>query len=178
MLTRSRQLALITGDERVVDWRQVFEREFPRIYNYFRYRLGDEALAEDLAAETFARAWRSRRQYDRDLAAFSTWLLAIARNLVTDHLRRRRPQLGLEAAQNVIAAGRVDEEVQHRQDLIRLAKLLEALSDREREIIALRYGAGLSYREIGRELDLRAVNVRVIVYRTVRKLRAQWREDQ
>jgi RNA polymerase sigma-70 factor, ECF subfamily len=62
-----RQLAHSAGDEQPIDWRQVYERDFPRIYNYFRYRMGVDAVAEDLAPETFARAWCSRQLYDKEL---------------------------------------------------------------------------------------------------------------
>jgi DNA-directed RNA polymerase specialized sigma24 family protein len=54
--TRSLAAPAVVGEP--VDWPAVFDRDFPRIYNYPRYRLGEEPLAEELAAETFARAWR------------------------------------------------------------------------------------------------------------------------
>jgi RNA polymerase sigma factor (sigma-70 family) len=60
----------------------------PRVYNYFRYRLGNEADAEDLTSITFEKAWSARHRYRRDLAAFTTWLLTIARNVAIDHHRR------------------------------------------------------------------------------------------
>ena len=63
----------------------------PRIYNYFRFRVGTDADAEDLTAHTFGRAWRARERYRQDLAGFSTWLFAIAHNVAVDFLRARRP---------------------------------------------------------------------------------------
>lgn len=177
MAIDARQLAQAAGDEQRIDWRQVYERDFPRIYNYFRYRIGVDAIAEELAAETFARAWRSRRLYDSDLSAFSTWLFSIARNLAIDHYQQRRVEVGLEAAGHVADEASVESTVQRRQDVARLAQLLAGLPEREHEILALRYGGDLSYREIARQLELSAVNARVIIYRTVRRLRAQWKES-
>src|ERR1700761_3754924 len=79
-----------------LDWNAVYAHQLPRIYNYFRFRVGPGQDVEELTARTFEKAWRARAQYRRDLAGFSTWLFAIARNVVTDHLRseghRRRAE--------------------------------------------------------------------------------------
>ena len=82
---------------RDVDWDVVYADQLPRVYNYFRYRVGDDALAEDLTATTFEKAWRARKRYRRDRAAFSTWLFTIARNVATDYYRRRHPTVPLSA---------------------------------------------------------------------------------
>ena len=66
--------------------------------NFFRYRLGHTADAEDLTARTFEKAWRARHRYRRDLAGFSTWLLTIARNVAIDHLRARQRHEPLDVA--------------------------------------------------------------------------------
>lgn len=157
-----------------IDWEAVYRQQFPRIYNYFRYRLGNDDLAEELTAETFLRAWRSRRQYRADLAAFSTWLFTIARNLATDQLRGRQPEVRLALAEDRASEERVEKTVQKRQDAVRVRTLLAELPAREREIISLKYGAELSNRDIARIMGLSPANVGVIVYRTVRKLRARW----
>ena len=61
-----------------VDWDAVYADQLPRIYNYFRFKLGGEAEVEDLTARTFEKAWSARARYRRDLAGFSTWLFRIA----------------------------------------------------------------------------------------------------
>ena len=60
-----------TGAEEL-NWDAVYADQAPRVYNYFRFRLGREADVEDLTARTFEKAWRARAQYRRDLAGFST----------------------------------------------------------------------------------------------------------
>ena len=60
------------------DWDRVYAEELPRVLNFFRYRVGNAADAEDLTARTFEKAWRSRDRYRQDVAGFSTWLLTIA----------------------------------------------------------------------------------------------------
>ena len=69
------------------DWQAIYEEQLPRVFNFFRYRLRieDDETAQDLTATTFEKAWRARNQYQRDLAAFSTWLFTIARNTANDY---------------------------------------------------------------------------------------------
>lgn len=174
-LSKTEQLELVTETDDEIDWERVFHNQFPRIVNYLRYRTTSDAVAEELAAETFARAWRSRKQYRSDLSAFSTWLFTIARNLAIDHLRQYPQNVALDAIDEPVDNQRVDDLVQQRDNAQRLAKLLAQLPRREAEIVALlRYGADMSHRQIARIMDLSAVNVRVILFRTVRQLRAQW----
>ena len=92
MMTKPRSRSWFKAAVSEADFEALYHEHLPRIYNYFRYRLGDGPLAEDLTAATFEKAWRNRARYRRDLAAFSTWLFTIARRVAVDHYRRRRPQ--------------------------------------------------------------------------------------
>lgn len=159
---------------RDVNWEAVYRQELPRVYNYFRYRLGDDTLAEDLTSTTFEKAWRAREQYRRDLAAFSTWLLTIARNVATDHLRGRRVHVPLDALQSVPSAETPETTFARHAELARLGALLARLPDRERELLALKYGAQLNNREIARLTGLSESNVGTIVHRSVNQLRKEW----
>ncbi len=78
------------------DFERLYRVELPRIYNYFRYRVGDGQLAEDLTSETFEKAWRNRDRYRRDRAAFSTWLFTIARRVGQDHYRKHHAEIPLD----------------------------------------------------------------------------------
>ena len=106
------------------NWDAVYAEQLPRVYNFFRYRLGNDAHAEDLTSRTFEKAWSARARYRRDLAGFSTWLLSIARNVATDHLRAQRPHLPLEAAEEVAATDTPHDDVARHSDLARLGALL------------------------------------------------------
>lgn len=157
------------------DWDAVYREELPRVYNFFRYRFGAGADAEDLTARTFEKAWRARQRYRRDLAAFSTWLLSIARNVAIDHLRGSRPHVPIEAAAAVASAGVNPEDAAMRSaDADRLARLLTTLPDRERELLALKYGAELTNRQIATATGLSESNVGTIVHRAVTQLRTRW----
>jgi len=158
------------------DWDALYAEQLPRIYNFFRYRVGHGAVAEDLTSLTFEKAWTARRRYRRDLGRFSTWLLAIARNVAVDHWRRHREHAPLDAAAHVDAGERPDEGAERRSDEERLGLLLAALPDRERELIALKYGAGLTNRAIARQTGLGESNVGTLLHRIVQALRARWTE--
>jgi RNA polymerase sigma-70 factor, ECF subfamily len=157
------------------DWDAVYRQELPRVYNFFRYRFGVGAEAEDLTSRTFEKAWRARQRYRRDLAGFSTWLLSIARNVAIDHLRVLRPHVPLEAAAGVASAMANPEAAAIlNADADRLATLLATLPDRDRELLALKYGAELTNRQIAAATGLSESNVGTIVHRAVTALRAKW----
>ncbi len=160
-----------------VDWDALYPAELRRVYNYFRYRVGDGPEAEDLTAATFEKAWRHRRRYRRDVAAFSTWLLAIARNEARDHFRRQSRQAGREERSERPDGSTVEEISQRRDDLARLLDLLNSLSDRERDLVALKYGAGMSNRAIAEVAGLSETNVGTILHRVVAKLRQEWESE-
>ena len=155
------------------DWETAYREYLPRIYNFFRYRLSDESLAEDLTAAVFEKAWRGRKRYQRDLSAFSTWLFTIARNVAADHFRRGERDIPLYAVRGQTDPASLEEAVQHRQDSARLEVLLSQLPERERELVAFKYGAGLNNREIARLTRLSESNVGTILHRVVEKFRLE-----
>jgi RNA polymerase sigma-70 factor (ECF subfamily) len=156
------------------DWDALFAEQLPRVYNYFRYRVGVHADAEDLTSVTFEKAWRARGRYRRDLAAFNTWLLSIARNVAADHFRRPRPHDPLDESTRIAAARTPEDDLAQKSDAERLSALLATLTDREREILALKYGAGMTNRAIAKATGLGESNVGTILHRVVQALRARW----
>jgi RNA polymerase sigma-70 factor (ECF subfamily) len=152
-----------------LDWEAVYREQMPRIYNFLRYRLRDEVVAEDLTAVTFEKAWRYRHTYQPHQAAFNTWLFTIARNSATDYLRRQQEHEPLSETA-VSAAPTPEETISHRQDLAVLHQLVADLPDREQEILALKNGAELSKRDIARQMGLTAVIVGIILYLTLLNL--------
>ena len=156
------------------DWDAVYTEQLPRVFNFFRYRLGNDAIAEDLTSRTFEKAWTARSRYRRDLAGFSTWLISIARNVATDHLRAQRPHLPLEAAEDVSAKSTPHDEVALDSDLARLGVLLKELPQREQELVALKYGAEATNRAIAELTGLSESNVGTILHRVVQTLRRDW----
>jgi RNA polymerase sigma-70 factor, ECF subfamily len=161
-------------ENQALDWNQIYLDLAPRVYNYFRYRLGQEREVEDLTSRTFERAWTAREQYRRDLAGFSTWLFKIAQNLIVDHVRSRRNHVSIDHALNSISNDITESSLERSSDLSRLASLTRELPPRDRELVALKYGAEMFNRDIARLTGLSESNVGSILHRLVQNLRARW----
>src|SRR5687768_9195216 len=173
MTTQTRTLKGTHPLAEEIDWEATYREYLPRVYNFFRYRVGDRSIAEDLTAATFEKAWRGRSRFRRDLSAFSTWLFTIARNVAVDHFRRKEQDISLEVVQEQADSISVEETVQRKHASARLSTLLSQLPARERELVAFKYGGGLNNREIARLTHLSESNVGVILYRVVEKLRVE-----
>ncbi len=156
-----------------INWDSVVSNELPKLYNYFRYRLGDEAAAEDLTSVVLEKAWLKRHRYRKDRAGFSAWLFAIAKNEFIGYLRKRHVCAPISLAEKA-----TDETTEHTleqsQDLQQLFRLLADLPARERELVSLKFGAGLNNREIAKITGLSETNVGTILSRVLQKLREQW----
>jgi len=157
------------------DWNTVFTEQLPRVYNYFRYRLANEADIQELTSRTFEKAWRARKRYRRERAGVGTWLLRIAHNVAIDHLRLSRAYEPLEVVEDSAAAeGSPELEQESASDMARLEALVPSLPTRDRELLALKYGAGATNREIATITGLSESNVGTILHRTVQALRDRW----
>jgi RNA polymerase sigma factor (sigma-70 family) len=153
------------------DFERLYAAEAQGLFGFLAYRTGDRALAEDLLADTFERALRARRGFDRRRGSEKTWLYAIAMNLLRDHARRAAAEgRAVERAGHADAGpGGTDfEAVEHRDSVQRA---LAGLAGEEREAIALRFGADLSVPEMAKLLGLPLTTVEGRVYRALRKLR-------
>jgi RNA polymerase sigma-70 factor (ECF subfamily) len=141
------------------------------VYAYVATLLRDRAAAEDVTALAFERAFRRRRTFDRRRGEERAWLFGIARNAALDELRRRRRLATLVADPEDSAAVPVDDgaEVALRRTAVRTA--LAALSARDREIVALKFHAGLSNTELARVLGVSESNAGTLLHRTMEKLR-------
>lgn len=157
-----------------MDWEAVYWALLPRLFNFFRYRTGDDHLAQDLTSTTMMRAWRSRERFSGERGKFEAWIFAIARNVVVDHLRKHRPTVTLEAIYDLASDFSVEQEAQKARDFTRLYARLSQLPDREQELIALKYGAGMTNREVAVATGLSESNVGTLLHRTIKKLRAEW----
>ena len=155
-------------------------REFGKIYQLyiqpiFRYlysRIGSLPEAEDATAQTFLAALESldRYQHKGHLAA---WLFSIARRKAMDHFRTQRHQVLLENAEKVPLETDLLQQVIQTEQIAALAKLINALSEEEHELIRLRYIAELSFSEIGRLLNRNAAAVKKSLYRLLARLQSQ-----
>jgi RNA polymerase sigma-70 factor (ECF subfamily) len=160
-----------------------FREHRPTVYRYVRFRLATREAAEDVTSEVFIKALRALDRYDPSRASPRTWLLRIARNAVTDHLRslRRRSSLhvSLDRIPDLVADVPNQEERVLREE--RLAMLLNAnsrLRRADQEILSLRYGAELSNQEIAEALKISGNAVAVRVHRALARLKEAVEEQR
>jgi RNA polymerase sigma factor (sigma-70 family) len=148
---------------------RVYDDHVWRVYGFLAYRVRDRETAEDLTQATFERALRAWSRFDPRRASESTWLLTIARNLLIDHQRRDRSA----------PTDRIDERAlpsvpgpeTRLSGSPALLGALAQLGEREREILALRFGGDLTGPEVSEILGLTLANVQQITSRSLRRLR-------
>jgi RNA polymerase sigma-70 factor (ECF subfamily) len=139
-----------------------------RLYSYVAYTIGDGPDAEDVTSEAVERGLRYRDSYDASRGTPLTWLIGIARRCIADRHLRPTPTPTDELEEQV---ARDDVEA----DAVLRLSIREAvgrLPERERELVALRYGADLTARQIAELLDLKTNAVEVALHRLHAKLRA------
>ncbi len=145
------------------------------LYAYVLTLLRDRSAAEDVTALAFERAYARQRSFDRRRGEERAWLFGIARNAALDELRRRQRSASLVAEPQELEGDTLaqpdsdDEELAQRREAVREA--LGALSPRERELIALKFHAGLTNAELANVLGVSESNAGTLVHRAVQKLR-------
>lgn len=158
----------------------VYDHYYSRVYTFVRYRVVDPATADDLTSDIFTTAFSRLSSYRPDRAPFAAWLFGIARNTVNSHFRRARYRrwLGLDAAgEQPDRSPQPDEAAARREQAHDLLQAVGRLSDREQEVLALKFAGGLTNRTIAELTGLSESNVGVTVYRAIRRLRADLNEE-
>jgi RNA polymerase sigma-70 factor (ECF subfamily) len=154
-----------------VAFEQLYRESRDDVHAYAAGLLRDRAAAEDVTALAFERAYRRRRSFNPKRGTRRAWLFGIARNAALDELRRRRRQATL-AAEPVDVTSIAPEqaaEVALRRDALRTA--LAGLAPRERELVALKFFAGLANSEIARVVGISETNAGTRLHRVIEKLR-------
>jgi RNA polymerase sigma factor (sigma-70 family) len=160
------------------DFASAYEDHVWQVYGFFAYRVSSREAAEDLTQLTFERGWRAWGRYDPRRAQVSTWLLTIARNLLIDHYRAAGAAGATEplhdTAEQHLPTAELDPSLGVTPEL---ARALDRLDGRAREIVALRYGGDLSGPEIVELTGLSLANVQQILSRSLRQMRSHLDES-
>ena len=158
---------------RTAGFAEKYSQYFPRVFAYIYARVGNPHITEDLVADVFERAYTKAESLRND-GAFSTWLFTIARNAIISHGRKHSretivdPDVMKEIAPS---SASVENEILQQEELKNLAAMVRTFPQREQDIISLKFDAELSNTQIAEIMDLSEPNVRVIIFRTLRKLR-------
>lgn len=172
--TEEISLAALANDQDDRTFIELYNSYFPRVYNYVHYRINDFHDADDLTSQIFAKLFSKLKYYQPERAPFSAWIFSIARNTVTDYYRRLRlnPSTPLEETGELMDfRPSPDEAVASDEMRQHLHRALASLSQREREVIALKFWSGFSNRDIAGLMGISESNTGVILYRAMRRLR-------
>ena len=165
-----------------LDLAKLFQQYYPRIYNYLRYRVNSVEDAEDLISAIFEQAYAHRAQFDPTRGAFSTWLFRIAHNELVSYYRKNTSRSNWETGAEIpadLVASEPSPEAQlvHREALVLMLRCLEHLSERDQEIISLKFAGRLRNNEISEIMDMPEKTVSVVLLRAVRRLRQKMERE-
>lgn len=151
---------------------ELYDRYAPKMYAYIYRRVSDAALAEDLTSELFVRVLNAVQNEQAWRDSFVAWLYRIAHNLVVDTYRRRLPpSLPLEDLPLESDAADPAEVVQEAVDRSRLRVAIGQLTSDQQQVLALRYGEGLTAKETARIVDKTTGAVEALQHRALAALR-------
>jgi RNA polymerase sigma factor (sigma-70 family) len=150
------------------DFDALYRATVDDLYAYAATLVRDRGAAEEVVAATFERAYRRRSSYDARRGSRRQWLFGIARHAALDELRRRRRVAAL-AAEPEAGDPRIDEADPLRRAAVRAA--LANLDARDRELVALKFFAGLDNAEIAGVLGISPSNAGTRLHRAVNRLR-------
>lgn len=151
----------------------LFKRHSSRIYGFLLSRLNNRNYADDVFQATFLKLHQARRHYDPKFP-FAPWLFTVCKSVLTDH-QRKQSRIREDSNEEIL-----ERSVDARVPTPKVDKLtLEALTERERNAIELRYFDELHFDEIAKKLETSPVNVRQIISRGIRNLKviAQKKRD-
>jgi len=143
-----------------------------RVYSYVAYRLGDGPDAEDVTSDVFERALRYRDSYDRERGEPVAWLMGIARRCISEALVQRHNPM---PPPREVESEEIDESAIRR---LVLRGAVRSLDERDQELIALRYGADLTARQIAEVLGQRTNSVEVALHRALVRLRTELEREE
>ena len=163
-----------TGD--AASFAALYEHFYAQIFRYVSFKTGNPDEAEDVTAEVFVRMLESIHTFRWKGYQFSSWLYRIAHNLVMDHFRKsgRKKTVALENAARI--AGDSSQDLDHNLDvnltMQEVRGAMEGLTDLQKQVISLRFAAGLSVSETARAVGKKDNAVKALQHAGLKKLRS------
>ncbi len=168
-------------EDQCLDFTYIFEAYYKRIYNYYFYRVQNQYVAEDLTSLLFEKVMTKIASYENHKGNWDVWLFAVARNNLNDYFRSQKkyPWTSLESVLEMISEEAGPEQLMEQAAETKvLLEMIKTLKEKERSIIAYKFGGNLKNKEIAELLGIGEKNVSVILCRTLRKLKAKLEGDR
>lgn len=150
---------------------QIYQQYYGKIYKYTLYRVGDHCIAEDLVSEVFEKVVGKYYTYNPEKSKLSTWLFTIVNNVIINYYKKNTHHAEPLELGELASSYSLEDLVLEREQKDQLLKAILGLPEQQRNIIALKFGAGLTNREISQMTDLTESNVGTILYRALKQLR-------
>ena len=157
----------------------MYDQYHKNVYNYIAFRINNHHDAEELASDVFVKAIQGWKSYDRTFS-MEGWLIGIAKNVVTDYLRKtmHRKFLTFDSILELVSADKQPEEVVViNEESKTLMSAMVKLRDKERQILSMKFATELKHSEIATILKISESHVGVTVYRAINKLKNFMEED-
>ena len=159
-----------------MNFEQVYDNYFARVYAYIRARVHDEAQADDICCEVWQNVFEKQNSFDTSKGNLEQWLFTIARNKVNSHFR-------LYHIKNFFSFGGKEEvlpsaeekpldKLGREEDIKQLYTALKVLNEKERDLVSLKFFSSLNNREIATATSLSESNVGTLIHRAMQKLKA------
>lgn len=161
-----------------MDFATLYQELFKPVFAYVLCRVGDRALAEDLCAAAWRKAYEKQTQFNADKGTFRQWIFTIARNEINMHhrlyyVRKFLSLTGWEEAFGEPRAPGPEED----GETARLLEAVSHLNEREKELVALKFYSGLNNRQIAAQVQMTESGVGTALHRAVTKLRKEMKDE-
>ncbi len=175
---KSAQTQVIQVGKQKIAFDDLYMQYYARVLAYLRFRVGSSEVAEDLVSQVFERALTHLADLQSP-GAMGAWLFRIARNCASDYFRRQRPAASLDTLVDSCHPRECspEETLVAQEERMSLLTQLNRLSEREREVIGLKFVACLQNREIARVLNMPEGTVGSLLHRTLARLRDALHEE-
>lgn len=168
-----------TGEEFLNIFEVWYEKNFIALFNFVSFYVHDVNGAEDLTALIFEKALQKQKQYDPDKGTLSNWVYGIARNSIKLFFREQdykkkliKSLVLIENIQLYKNINNPEEVLEKKESFLIIINHIYSLSEKEQNVLALRYGAGLSYKEIAKQLNIKRSMVGVTLHRAHKTIKA------
>jgi RNA polymerase sigma-70 factor (ECF subfamily) len=158
-----------------MNFEQVYNAYFKRVYSYIRARITSETQADDIACEVWQKVFEKQSSFDESKGNIEQWLFTIARNQVNSHFRLYyiKNFFSMTDKEEVFSSKEKQplDKLDEAEELKQLSAALEALNQKERDLISLKFFSSLNNREIAKITSLSESNVGTIINRAVNKIK-------
>lgn len=155
---------------------ELYEHFFPRVYRHLMSKTRDEALADELASDTFLRMYRYLSAYDPERGTFSTWLFRIARNVILEHSGRKEQTMHVPLTSDIDIADSEAAEPEtvffSREESEEIRRAMMQLTERQRRALEMKYWFSMKSGEIGEAMGIDAATVRSTLKQARDRLKA------